>query len=49
MYFKHLIILVYRTQKDINIVSKLFKNIFINLRKHFFFIGIQQSTTIIIT
>jgi hypothetical protein len=30
MYFKHLIRLVYKIQKDINIVSKLFLNIFIN-------------------
>jgi len=36
MYFKHLIPLVYRTQKDINIVSKLFWNIFINLKRHHF-------------
>jgi len=28
--------LVFKTQKDINIVSKLFLNIFINLRKHHF-------------
>jgi len=30
MYFKHLIPLFYRTQKDINVVSKLILNIFIN-------------------
>jgi hypothetical protein len=38
VYFKHLIPLVYKTQKDINIISKIFKNIFINLRKlHFIY------------
>jgi hypothetical protein len=37
MYIKHLIPLVYKTQNDINIVSELFKNIFINLRRHHFF------------
>jgi len=36
MYFRDLILLVYRIQKDINIVSKLFLNIFINLRRHYF-------------
>ncbi len=36
MYFKHLIPLVYKTQKDINIASKLFLNIFINFKKHHF-------------
>jgi hypothetical protein len=36
IYIEHLISLVYRTQKDINIVSKLFLNIFINLRRHHF-------------
>jgi hypothetical protein len=34
--FKHLIPLVYRTQKDINIISKLFLNIFVNLIRHHF-------------
>jgi hypothetical protein len=43
MYFRHLILLVYKTQKDINIVSKLFLNIFINLRRHHF---IYWHTTI---
>jgi hypothetical protein len=41
MYFIHLILLVYKTQNDIKIISKLFKNIFINLRRYHFFIGIQ--------
>jgi len=36
MCFIQLIPLVYRTQKDINIIFKLFKNIFINLRIHHF-------------
>ncbi len=43
LYFEHLIILIYRTQKHINIVSKWFKNIFINLRRHHF---IYLHTTI---
>jgi hypothetical protein len=30
MYFKHLIPLIHKTQKDINIVSKLILNIFIH-------------------
>jgi hypothetical protein len=36
IYFKHFIPLVYKIQNDINIVSKLFKNIFINLRRNHF-------------
>jgi hypothetical protein len=32
MYFRHLILLDYWTQKDINIISKLFLNIFTNLK-----------------
>jgi hypothetical protein len=36
MYFRHLIFLAYRTPRDINIVSKLFLNYFINLKKHHF-------------
>jgi hypothetical protein len=43
MYFRHLIPLVYRTQNDINIVSRLFLNIFINLKRHHF---IYWHTTI---
>jgi len=48
MYFRHLIPLVYKTQEDINIIYKLFLNIFINLKRHHFIYGIQQSITIII-
>jgi hypothetical protein len=36
------------TQKDINIVSKLFLNIFINLEDIILSISIQKSITIII-
>jgi hypothetical protein len=36
LYFRHLIPLIYRTQKDIDIVSKLFLNYFINLKRHHF-------------
>jgi hypothetical protein len=43
MHFKHLILLVYNTQKDINIVSKLFLNVFINSKRHHF---IYWHTTI---
>ncbi len=32
--FKHLITLVYKTQNDIYILSKLFLNLFTNLTKH---------------
>jgi len=42
-YFKHLIPLVYKSQNDIYIVSKLFLNIFINWRRHHF---IYWHTTI---
>jgi hypothetical protein len=34
--FKHLIPLFYKIQKNINIVFKLFLNIFINLKRHHF-------------
>ncbi len=42
-HFEHLIILVYKIQNDTYIVFKLFKNIFINLRRHHF---IYWHTTI---
>jgi hypothetical protein len=42
-YFKHSIPIIYKTQKEINIVSKLFLNIIIDLRKHHF---IYWHTTI---
>jgi len=48
VYLNHLIPLVYKTQKDINIISKIFLNIFINLEYFILSIGIQQSITIII-
>jgi hypothetical protein len=35
-FFRHLITLIYKTQSDIYMVSKLFLNIFINLKKHHF-------------
>jgi len=44
MYIKHLIPLVYKTQNDINIVSKLFKNNFINLKRyHLIFLAYNNS------
>jgi hypothetical protein len=43
MYFEHLIPLVYKTQKDINIISKLFKNIFVKLKKSFYLLTFNNS------
>jgi len=43
MYLKHLNPLIYKTQRDINIISILFLNIFTNLKRHHF---IYWHTTI---
>jgi hypothetical protein len=47
MHFRHLIILIYKTQNEIYIISQLFKNIWIQ-GDIILFIGIQQSITIMI-
>jgi len=43
MQFRHLIILIYKTQNDIYIVSKLFKNILLLKKTPFYLLAYNNS------